>query len=207
MIIDAKCKKCRAYGQKLFLKGDRCFSNKCAMNKRPFPPGGTKAKRQYKKNMSIFHIQLFEKQKIKLWYCLSEKQLRIFYTISIKQKGSTPDNLAKNLEKRMDNVVFHLGFTKSKYSAHQAVNHGMFLLNGKKHNIGSTILKTGDVISIRDNKHKAFKNLDERLKDVSTPSWLELNKKEYKGTVKTEPNITELNLPYDFHSIIEAYSK
>lgn len=208
MILEAKCKKCRAYGQKLFLKGEKCEGNKCILNKRPYPPGGTKQKRQYKKAMSNFQKQLFEKQKIKLFYGVNERQLNNLFDNAKITKGSTPENLFKFLEKRMDNVVFSAGIGKSKKETRQLINHGHFMLNNRKHTIASTLIKIGDVITIRKESANIgdFKELKEKILKHRCPSFIKVDGEKLTITLAKEPNLEELSLPFNFDSVIEYYS-
>lgn len=209
MKIDAKCKKCRAYAQKLFLKGDKCYSEKCTLNKRPYPPGGTKQKRQYKRAMSNFQKQLFEKQKVKLFYGVNEIQLSNLFKKAKKTTGSTPDNLAKLLEKRMDNVLFMAGFGKSKQETRQLINHGHFMLNGRRHNIPSTFMKVGDEIGIRKESEtiEDFKNIKESVLKKKAPSHIKIDLEKLTVKLSQEPNIADLNLPFNFETIVEFFSR
>ncbi|MDD3808216.1 MAG: 30S ribosomal protein S4 [Candidatus Pacebacteria bacterium] len=209
MIINAKCKKCRAYGQKLFLKGDKCYSEHCVLNKRPYPPGGTKQKRQYKRSMSNYQKQLFEKQKVKLFYGINESQLENIFNKAKNLVGSTPENLAKILEKRMDNVLFNAGFGKSKKYTRQLINHGHFVLNNRRHTIPSTTLKVGDTISIRKESEniKAFNNIKEDILKRKSPNHIKIDSEKLTVTLEKEPVISEINLPFDFDTIVEFYSR
>lgn len=171
MILEAKCKKCRAYGKKLFLKGDKCFSDKCTLNRRPYPPGRDKARKQYKRTLSTFQQQLMSKQEIKLTYGLNEGNLKRFYEKAFKTTGPTPDNLARLLEKRIDTVVFYTGLAKSRTDARQLVSHGHFRINGRRHDVASTILKVGTEITIRpiSMQTPAFKKRIEGVKENTIP--------------------------------------
>lgn len=208
MIIQAKCKKCRAYAQKLFLKGEKCNSDHCILNKRPYPPGGTKQKRQYKRSMSNFQKQLFEKQKVKLFYGVNESQLENIFKKSKKLVGSTPENLGKILEKRMDNILFSAGFGKSKKETRQLINHGHFVLNSRRHTIPSTTLKIGDTVSIRKESQniKDFANLKESILQKRSPGFIKIDSEKLTVKLDKEPVISELNLPFNFDAIVEYYS-
>ena len=208
MIIQAKCKKCRAYAQKLFLKGDKCNTEHCILNKRPYPPGGTKQKRQYKRSMSNFQKQLFEKQKVKLFYGVNESQLENIFKKAKKLVGSTPENLGKILEKRMDNILFNAGFGKSKKDTRQLINHGHFVLNNRRHTIPSTILKVGDVISIRKESQniKDFTKIKENIIQKRSPNFIKIDSEKLTVKLEKEPVMTELNLPFNFDAIVEYYS-
>ncbi len=209
MIIDAKCKKCRAYAQKLFLKGDKCYSEKCILNKRPYPPGGTKQKRQYKRAMSNFQKQLFEKQKVKLFYGVNETQLSNLFKKAKRFTGSTPENLAKLLEKRIDNILFVAGIGKSKAETRQLITHGHFFLNGRRHNVPSTFVKTGDVITIKpqSTKIKDFAKLKEAILKKKAPSHIKIDVEKLTIALEKEPNVSDLNLPFNFDTIVEFYSR
>jgi len=208
MIIQAKCKKCRAYAQKLFLKGEKCNSDHCILNKRPYPPGGTKQKRQYKRSMSNFQKQLFEKQKVKLFYGVNESQLENIFKKSKRLVGSTPENLCKILEKRMDNILFSAGFGKSKKETRQLINHGHFVLNNRRHTIPSTTLKIGDTVSIRKESQniKDFTNLKESILQKRSPGFIKIDSEKLTVKLDKEPVISELNLPFNFDAIVEYYS-
>ncbi len=208
MIIQAKCKKCRAYAQKLFLKGEKCNSDHCILNKRPYPPGGTKQKRQYKRSMSNFQKQLFEKQKVKLFYGVNESQLENIFKKSKRLVGSTPENLGKILEKRMDNILFSAGFGKSKKETRQLINHGHFVLNNRRHTIPSTTLKIGDTVSIRKESQniKDFTNLKESILQKRSPGFIKIDSEKLTVKLDKEPVISELNLPFNFDAIVEYYS-
>jgi len=205
-MLDDKCKKCRAVGEKLFLKGERCFTPKCALIRRGFRVLG---KRKRRKTLTSYGKQLSEKQKVKLAYGMREKQFRRYFRIALKKKVSTPDALAQLVESRFDNVVFRLGFTVSRTMARHLASHGHFFLNGRRHNISSTIVKKDDVISIRpqSNGKVPFKDIKERLKKYNPPKYLQLNVSKMEGKVVAEPDLEELRLPFDFTSIVEFYSR
>ena len=169
--MKSNCKKCRIAGEKLFLKGDKCFSDKCIMNRRPFPPGRDKSRKQYRKTLSTYQQQLKNKQEIKLIYGLNEDNLKRFYNKAFLMSGSTPDNLAKLLEKRIDTVVFYLGIAKSRTDARQLVSHGHFLVNGKRHDVASAVLNVGSEIQIRPSsmKQESFKKRLENVREANIP--------------------------------------
>jgi len=207
-MLDAKCKKCKAAGEKLFLKGEKCFTPKCPLVKSAYmAPKGRKRRRQ--KNVTAFGKQLLEKQKVKRVYGMRERQFRHYVKIASSQKGSLPKVLASLLESRMDSIVFRLGFTPSRSVAHQLISHGHFLLNGRKHNIASAILKPGDKVTVQDQSlEKApFKDLKKKLKNYKCPSYLQLDLQKMEGTVLGNPDLEALQLPFDFVSIIEFYSR
>jgi small subunit ribosomal protein S4 len=206
MVLDAKCKKCRANGKKLFLKGDKCFSDKCIMNRRPFPPGRDKSRKQYRKTLSTYQQQLKNKQEIKLIYGLNEDNLKRFYNKAFLMSGSTPDNLAKLLEKRIDTVVFYLGIAKSRTDARQLVSHGHFLVNGKRHDVASAVLNVGSEIQIRPSsmKQESFKKRLENVREANIPKWISFDKNKGIAKIVAEPDISEIG--FDFASVVESFS-
>ncbi|MCK5085529.1 30S ribosomal protein S4 [Candidatus Parcubacteria bacterium] len=203
--LSAKCKKCRREGKKIFLKGERCFSVKCAMIKRPYAPGQHGQSRRM--GLSEYGIQLREKQKVKRTYGLLEKQFRKYYDMASSMKGNTGVLLSTLLERRMDNVVYRLGFAESRNHARQLVNHGHFFLNGIKTDIPSCLLKEGDIISIKNDKGVYFQNLKNVLKNHQTPSWLSLDLQKIEGKVVSSPTLDEIDISSNIHLIIEFYSK
>lgn len=206
-MIDPKCKKCRRAGQKLFLKGERCFTPKCSMIKKPYPPGVHGKKRR--RGLSEYGTQLAEKQKLRRIYNISEKQLKKYFKEAAKARGVVPDVLLNKLETRLDNVVFRLGWAESRPKARQIVSHGHILLNKRKVDIPSIGVRKGDVIKIKKSSLKTslFKNLETKLKKFKVPSWLSLNKKELKVTVLGLPLRKEVEVPVDLSMIIEYYSR
>jgi len=205
--LDGKCKLCRREGEKLFLKGDRCNSPKCAMVKKNYPPGvhGSKGRGR----QSDYSLQLREKQKAKRQYNLFEKQFKITFNKASKQKGDAGENLLKVLESRLDNVVYRLGFAVSRGQARELVNHGHFTVNNKKVNIPSFQVKTGDIIKIKSTskKSKLFNNLGERTKNIEVPGWLNLNSKEFSGKVLHLPKKENLVTNINTQMIVEFYSR
>jgi len=207
--IDAKCRKCRRAMEKLFLKGDRCASPKCAMVRRQTIPGvhGKTAGRGQK---SEYGIQLAAKQKIKRIYGVLEKQFRKHFDDVKNKKGIIGDLLMERLERRLDNVVYRMGIASSRTQARQLVNHGMFFLNGKKNDVPSTVVKTGDVISIKDNKAEKnyFKNIDQALKNKKDfPSWINFDASKMEGQVTGTPKIDEIGINVDAQVVVEYYSR
>ena len=207
-MLDAKCKKCKLAGEKLFLKGDKCFTPKCPLVKSAYAKKGAGKKRR-RTSMTAYGKQLREKQKVKTAYGMREKQFRHYVKIASSRQGSLPETLATILESRMDSVVFRLGFTPSRTVARQLINHGHFFLNGRRHDIASTILRPGDVISIRpQSKSKApFKSLSEKLKTHKPVAYLKLDSKKLEGTLMKYPDLKLLQLPFNFVSIVEFYSR
>lgn len=204
---DSVCRICRRENLKLFLKGDRCYSDKCAFDRRGYPPGEHGQRRGRK--TSDYGIQLREKQKVKRMYGLSEKQFRLFFKRADKQKGVTGTNLLILLERRLDNVVYRLGFANSRTQGRHFTLHRHFLVNGKKVNIPSYLIKIGDVIEISE-KSKKVQAIDESLEAVvrrGIPAWLDLEKENHKGIVKNFPTREELTMPIQEQLIVELYSK
>lgn len=209
-MINDKCKICRRVGQKLFLKGERCFSPKCAMVKRAYPPG-FEAKRK-RGAPSEYKKALTEKQKLRNWYGLSEHQFKKYVKEVLAKRGKVQDiagEFIKRLEKRLDNIVFRLGFANSKTQARQLVSHGYFLVNNKPVNIPSFELKKGDIITLKESKKKkgVIRDITPQLKKKEMPSWLELNKDTLAGTLKAEPILTEILPPAEISIIFEYYSR
>ncbi len=205
-----KCKICRRAGVKLFLRGERCFSPKCSMVKRPYPPG-LKGKRR-KPPLSEYGRQLREKQKLKSIYNLNERQFKGYLEEILAERGKVKDaseTLIKILESRLDNVVFRLGFANSRRQARQLVSHGHFLVNGRSTNIPSHRLQKGDVIAVKPTKTKKslFKNLKNLLKKQKIPSWLELDIEKLEGKVIGEPTLQEVAPPVEISAIFEYYSR
>jgi small subunit ribosomal protein S4 len=207
---NAKCKICRRLGVKLFLRGERCLSPKCPMVKRPYPPG-QKGKRRLSPP-SEYARELREKQKLKKWYNLRERQFKKYVKEALAQRGKVEDAtvyLIQRLEKRLDNIVFRLGFASSRAQAKQLVSHSHFLVNGKPVNIPSFSLKIGDVVSLKPQKTKKviFKDLKSKLKKEKVPSWLSLDVEKLEGKIIGEPKIEEVAPPVEVSAIFEFYSK
>ena len=204
--LNSKCKQCRRIGEKLFLKGERCFSQKCAIIKRNYPPGphGGKGKRR----QSDYGLQLQEKQKAKKQYHLLEKQFKLTFDRAEKQNGDTGENLLKLLEMRLDSVVYRLGFVSSFSQARQLVTHGYFKVNGKKIDIPSYQVKIGDVISIGKGGGKSkFLKAQDKLKKDEVPGWLNLNIKEMSGKVLHSPKFDDIKGNINPHIVVEYYSR
>ena len=203
---DADCRLCRREGCKLFLKGDRCLTKKCAFERRPQAPGIHGAENARKK-VSEYGLQLREKKKAKRAYGLLEKQFRGYYEMAERTKGKTGEVMLSLLERRLDNVAYRLGFGSSRAQARQIVNHGLLTVNGKKVNIPSYQVKIGDVIAVRENK----KDLDlfKELKDLKivVPKWLEFNPAELSGKVVANPQREDIDLNIKEHLIVELYSR
>ena len=204
---EAKCRICRREGCKLFLKGDRCFTDKCAYDRRPYAPGQHGRAR---KKVSEYAVQLREKQKTRRSYGILEKQFRGYFEKAEMQKGVTGTNLLVILERRLDNVVYRLGFAMTRREARQLVNHAHFTVNGHKVNIPSYLVRVGDVIEVKEGSRSsvAFKRLTaEDAPMVTVPKWLERDKTALKGTVVTLPAREDIDMPIEEHLIVELYSK
>jgi small subunit ribosomal protein S4 len=201
------CRICRRENVKLFLKGDRCYSDKCAFDRRSYPPGEHGERRGRK--TSDYGIQLREKQKIKRIYGLSEKQFHLFFERAERQKGITGTNLLVALESRLDNVVYRLGFANSRTQARQLVQHSHFLVNGRKVNIPSFLVKIGDAVEVRERSRK-IQLIQDSLDAVvrrGVPQWLDLEKDNLKGVVKSLPMREDLTMPMQEQLVVELYSK
>ena len=201
------CRICRRENLKLFLKGDRCYSDKCAFDRRGYPPGQHGQRRGRK--ISDYGIQLREKQKVKRMYGLSEKQFHLFFERADDQKGITGTNLLVFLERRLDNVVYRLGFVNSRAQSRHFVRHSHFLINGKKVNIPSYLIKIGDVVEVRE-KSRKIQALEGALDAVvrrGIPQWLDLEKENMKGIVKEFPSREDITTPIQERLIVELYSK
>lgn len=206
---EAKCKICRREGVKLFLKGERCNSDKCSFDRKPYSPG---LHGREKKRVTEYKIQLREKQKTKAMYGMLERQFSIFYKRADLKKGATGENLLRMLECRLDNVVYRLGFANSRAQARQLINHRHFSVNGKGTDIPSFIVKEGDVVAVKEGSRdaKIFKEImaDENIAArIATPAWLEVNKDEMKGKVIRLPEREDLPQDIKENLIVELYSK
>lgn len=205
--IGAACRRCRREGLKLYLKGDRCYSDKCSFERRAFGPG-QHGQARFKK-LSDYAIQLREKQKVKSMYGILEGQFRLSFEKAEAQKGVTGENLLILIERRLDNTIFRIGFASSRKQARQLVRHNHIQINGRKVNIPSYLVSPGDVITLKE-KSRANTVINENIEAVvrrGIPSWLELEKDNYKATVKALPNREELTLPIQERLIVELYSK
>ncbi len=203
---DEQCRICRREGQKLFLKGSRCYSDKCSISRRNYAPGQHGQKRA---KLSEYGTQLREKQKTKSYYGVGEKQFRGYFEIASNKKGITGENLLQILESRLDNVVYRLGFGASRAQARQLVNHGQFEVNGKKVDIPSYLVKAGDVITVRENKkdNSTIKANVEANATRPIPAWLELNNETLSGKVLRLASREDVDIPIEEHLIVELYSK
>lgn len=205
--IGSVCRLCRREGLKIFLKGDRCYSEKCAFERRGYAPGDHGQSRR--KQASDYGLQLREKQKLKRMYGLLEKQFRGTFDLADRKKGITGANLLIGLERRLDNMIFRMGFASSRNEARQLVMHGHFLVNGKTVNIPAYQLKAGDEITLKEKSRKVTGILD-ALQTVArrgVPQWIELDKESFKAMVKTLPTREELTMPVKEQLVVELYSK
>jgi small subunit ribosomal protein S4 len=203
---EAVCRLCRREGVELYLKGDRCFTDKCAIKRRGYPPGQHGQRRP---KHSDYGVQLREKQKAKRIYGILEKQFRTYFEKADRMKGKTGDNLLILLERRLDNVVYKLGFTQTRRESRQVVRHGHFLVNGRKVNIPSFLVKAGDVVDLRE-KSRKIPSVNEALDAVvrkGIPPWLELDRGNFRGAVKAIPGRADIQEPIQEQLIVELYSK
>lgn len=203
---DAKCRICRREGAKLFLKGDRCFTDKCSQDRRPYAPGQHGRAR---KKLSEYALMLREKQKVRRMYGVLEKQFRGYFYSSDMAKGVTGENLLKTLERRLDNVVYRMGFANSRAQARQLVRHGIFTLNGHKVDIPSLQVKVGDVIVVNEKNRKipVIADAQGAIARRGCPVWLEVDGAAFKGTVKALPQRDDIQTPINESFIVELYSK
>ena len=203
-LIGPDCRQCRREGCKLFLKGERCTTKKCAMERRPVVPGQHGAAR---KRVTQYGTQLREKQKVKKAYGILEKKFREYYEEAERMKGVTGENMLSLLERRLDNVVYRMGIGASRSECRQIVNHGHITVNGKRVNIPSYQVKVGDVIAIKENKQdlEMFKQL--KGMKIVMPKWLEFNSEKLEGKVLALPKREDIDLNIQEHLIIELYSR
>ncbi len=204
--IGPSCRQCRRESIKLMLKGDRCLSSKCAVIKKKFPPGQIPRRRA---KISEYGIQLREKQKVRRYYGLLEKQFRRYFEIASKKKGITGEILLSLLEQRLDNVIFRMHFASSRKMARQLVRHGHIQVNGKKVDIPSFLLKEGDEVEVREKSKKMISVLESMKSEsrVGTVSWIELDPDSLKGKFLYLPKREEIDLPVNEQLIVELYSK
>lgn len=204
---ESVCRYCRREGMKLFLKGDRCYSDKCSWERRGYPPGQHGKRRRGK--YSDYGIQLREKQKVRRIYGVLENQFRRYFEQAERRKGVTGANLIMLLEQRLDNVVFRLGFANSRNQARQLVRHNHFLLNGKSVNIPSLQVSTGDTIEVKEKSRNTPQILSamEAVMRRGVPSWLEMDAATFKGSVIAVPSREEVTMPIQEQLIVELYSK
>ncbi len=204
---DSSCRLCRRENLKLFLKGDRCYSEKCAFERRGYAPGDHG--QAHKKQRSDYGVQLREKQKLKRLYGLLEKQFRGYFEKADQQKGITGTNLLIFLERRLDNMIFRMGLANSRVEARQLISHGHFLINGKPVNIPSYLLKAGDEVSVKEGSRTITRVLEamETVARRGVPHWLELDKENFKASIKMLPVREDLTMPVQEQLVVELYSK
>ncbi|MEZ4674137.1 MAG: 30S ribosomal protein S4 [Caldilineaceae bacterium] len=207
--IDAVCKLCRREGQKLFLKGDRCLSPKCAIETRNFPPGEHGRKATFRRKMSDYGTQLREKQKARRIYGVMENQFRRYFSEASRRTGMTGATLLSLLESRLDNVVYRLGFADSRSQARQLVRHGHFSVNGTKTDIPSFQATVGDVVTVRPNSRNLvyFRDRAQVMQGGNVPGWLSVNLAEMSGSVLAAPGREDIEIPLNEQLIVEYYSR
>ena len=200
------CKLCRREGMKLFLKGDRCFTVKCAVEKRNYPPGEHGQRRS---KPSEYGLQLREKQKMKRIYGVLEAQFRTYFEMAARQKGVTGENLLRLLEQRLDNIVHRVGFAASRAQARVLVRHGHFRVNGRRVTIPSALLKAGDVVEVQPKSRELTEiaGAIEGAKKRRVPAWLEMDAANFKATVRTLPSKEEMAIPVQEQLVVALYSK
>lgn len=205
-VNESVCKLCRRENMKLFLKGDRCYTDKCSFERRPYPPG---QHGQARLKFSEFALQLREKQKAKRYYGIGEKQFHRYFVEADRSAEITGTSLLKLLECRLDNVVYTMGFGASRREARQLVGHNHILVNGVRTNIASYTVKKGDVIEVRENsrQHNRVLAAIQGVSRRTVPSWLEVDHNAFKGTVKDSPTREEVTLPIEENMIVEYYSR
>jgi small subunit ribosomal protein S4 len=203
---EAKCRICRREGAKLFLKGDRCYTDKCAYERRPYAPG---QHGRIRKKMSDYAVQLREKQKTRRMYGILEEQFRDYFHRADMKKGVTGENLLSSLERRLDNTIYRLGFASSRNQARQLVRHGLFTLNGRRVDIPSLQVKVGDVIEVRERNRQSPIILEAQqvIARRGTPAWLEVEGEKLKGKVIALPTREDVQFPINEQLIVELYSK
>ncbi|MDR1685628.1 MAG: 30S ribosomal protein S4 [Desulfovibrio sp.] len=203
---DSKCRLCRREGVKLMIKGDRCHTEKCAFDRRPYAPGQHGRAR---KKISDYALQLREKQKVRRIYGVLERQFHTYFTKADMAKGITGHNLLICLERRLDNVVYRLGFASSRQQARQLVRHGLFTLNGRNVNIPSILVRSGDVLEVPEKKRKTALpiNAIQAIARRGLPGWLEIDGTAFRGTVKALPQRDDIQTPINEDLIVELYSK
>ncbi len=202
----AVCRLCRREGSKLYLKGDRCYTDKCAVSRRAYAPG---QHGQNKKRLSGYGVQLREKQKVRRIYGVLESQFRSYFEEAERQRGVTGENLLRILELRLDNVVFRMGFGNSRAEARQLVRHGHFAVNGKKVDIPSYQVKVNDLITVREGSKASdkLKQLAEDSAAKTAPQWLSVNAEMMEARVLTLPAREDIDIPIEEHLIVELYSR
>lgn len=204
--IGAVCRLCRREGQKLFLKGERCYTDKCAIERRNYPPG---EHGQARPKFSEYSIQLREKQKLRRIYGVLEGQFRRYFQLADRSKGVTGETLLQLLERRLDNIVYRIGFSTSRTEARQLVRHGHFRVNGRKVDIPSYLVRAGDVITVREKSQKVTRIQEalELARRRGVPDWIEVTPEQWSGRVKALPTRQDLTMPVNEKLVVELYSK
>lgn len=207
--VVAKCKVCRRAGEKLFLKGDKCFTPKCTFEKRPTPPGKPISERKHRSNITEYGLQLRNKQKVRNVYGLSESQFSRYVKESTHEEGSPVDHLFDKLERRLDNVIFRLGLASSRTQARQLASHGHFVVGKRKITIPSYRVSEGEVITIREGSRKSplFTSATEKMTKHPSPKWLVPDPVKLSATVKGAPKFDKSEMGFNFQSVIEFYSR
>ncbi|MEW6271346.1 MAG: 30S ribosomal protein S4 [Thermodesulfobacteriota bacterium] len=203
---DSVCRMCRREGMKLFLKGERCFTDKCAIERRNYPPG---QHGQGRHKFSEYSVQLREKQKVKRIYGVFERQFRRYFSLAERAKGVTGEALLTTLERRLDNIVYRMSFANSRAEARQLVRHGHFSVNGRKVTIPSYLVNVGDKVTVRERSQKVTRIVEalELSQRRGVPDWLEVSREGFAGTVKALPQRADLTMPINERLIVELYSK
>lgn len=203
------CKLCRREGEKLFLKGERCYTPKCAFDRRGYAPGMHGRRRQWRRRESDFAVQLRQKQRARRVYGVMERQFRRYFKQAEKHAGLTGVNLLTMLERRLDNVVYRLGFADSRAQARQLVSHGHFQVNGRKATIPSLLVKPGDEIAVRDRSRRLtyFKDLASRIEQVRVPEWMTMDPHMLSGRILDMPSRDDIDVSLDEQSIVGFYSR
>lgn len=206
---DAVCRLCRREGQKLYLKGDRCLTPKCAFERRSYPPGMHAKKTQFRRSQSDYAMQLREKQKVKRIYGVMERQFRRYFRSALRTKGLTGATLLSVLESRLDNVVYRLGFAESRAHARQLVRHGHITVNGRKTNVPSYLVKVDDIIAVRpeSRSRKYFRQLGELLGERTAPQWLSMDAAAMSGRMVAKPSRDDIDIPINEQLVVEFYSR
>lgn len=204
--IGAVCRLCRREGQKLFLKGERCYTDKCAIERRNYPPG---EHGQARPKFSEYSIQLREKQKLRRIYGVLEGQFRRYFQLADRSKGVTGETLLQLLERRLDNIVYRIGFATSRTEARQLVRHGHFRVNGRKVDIPSYLVRAGDVVTVREKSQKVTRIQEalELARRRGVPDWIEVTPEQWSGRVKALPTRQDLTMPVNEKLVVELYSK
>jgi len=203
---DSVCRLCRREGLKLFLKGERCYTDKCAIERRNYPPGDHG---QGRSKFSEYAVQLREKQKVKRIYGLMERQFRRYFTLAERSRGITGESLLLLLEQRLDNMVYRMGFATSRAEARQLVRHGHFLVNDKKVDIPSYLVKPGQSVSVRERSRTVTRILEalEQAERRGVPDWLEVQREAFSARVRALPTRADLTMPINEKLVVELYSK